>query len=237
MKPVEEKQTTKPISVPIKNTLKQKDDSSDDDYKTPPTSNFLNEIPDLSSKLKDKSASMSTLNVPKFMNTIHDNSKSVRFSLENLTKTSIDEEEDITEDLDHIILSKEDIFVNLTLLAKIEVGDKLIRNKADKHLNIDTSYFQFITRWLKGNSRNTSLKFINLVLTKAFDINDKLLEDKSTISAQNLFRLTSDLKNCLNGLNNLKQTYSYDKLIQSEIDVMIDNIRSKLDLNSKNLHF
>jgi hypothetical protein len=198
MKPTEEKQNSKPI--PIKNTLKPKDDSSDDEYKTPNTPNFLNE-------------------------------KNVRFSLDK----NIEEEE--PENLDNIVLTREDIFVNLTLLAKIEVGDKLIRNKDDKHLNIDTSYFQFITRWLKGNSRNTSLKFISLVLTKAFEINDKLLEEKTQISAQQLFRLTSDLKNCLNGLNNLKQTYSYDKLIQSEIDVMIDNIRSKLDLNSKSLHF
>ena len=61
-----------------------------------------------------------------------------------------------------------------------------------------------------------------------------MLKEKN---AQQLFRLTNDLKNSLNGLNNLKQTYSYDKLIQSEIDVMIDNIRSRLDFNSKNLHF
>ena len=148
-----------------------------------------------------------------------------------------DDEDSTPENLDDIILLKEDIFVNLTLIAKIEAGDKLVRNKTDKHLNIDTSYLQFITRWFKGVGRNNSLKFINLILTKAFEINDKLIEDKNEVDAQTLFRLTSDLKNSLNGLNNLKQTYSYDKLIQSEIDVMIDNIRSKLDYNSKNLVF
>lgn len=212
MKPTntDEKQSSKPI--PIKNTLKQKDDSSDDEYKTPTTPHFLND---------------NIIKLPQII----DNIKNVRFSLDK----SIEEEE--PENLDNIVLNREDIFVNLTLIAKIEVGDKLIRNKDDKHLNIDTSYFQFITRWLKGNSRNTSLKFISLVLSKAFEINDMLLADKTHISAQQLFRLTSDLKNCLNGLNNLKQTYTYDKLIQSEIDVMIDNVRSKLDLNSKNLHF
>lgn len=153
--------------------------------------------------------------------------KHVRFN------TTIEEDEE-PEDLNNIVLCKEDVFVNLTLIAKIEVGDKLVRNKSDKHLNIDTSYIQFITRWFRGNNRNTSLKFINLVLSKAFEINDIMLKEKN---AQQLFRLTTDLKNSLNGLNNLKQTYSYDKLIQSEIDVMIDNIRSRLDFNSKNLHF
>lgn len=154
--------------------------------------------------------------------------------IEELQKAQVEEP---PEDVNDIVLSKEDIYVNLTLLSKIEVGDKLIRSKSDKHLNIDTSYLQFITRWFKGNSRNTSLQFINLVLTKAFEINDNLLKEKTDIAAQSLFRLTSDLKNALNGLNNLKQTYNFDKLIQSEIDVMIDNIRSKLDYNSQNIKF
>ena len=132
-------------------------------------------------------------------------------------------------------LSQEDIFVNLRLISKIEVGNKLIQT--DKHVNIDNSYFQSITRWFKGNNRKDSMMFINVILTKSFELNDKLLHEKSDESAQILLRLNNDLKNSLNGLINLKQTYSSDKLVQSEIDVMIDNITSKLDLNSKNLNF
>lgn len=168
------------------------------------------------------------------------NSPTAGFSLNNIVSkilpnmmTPIEEDTDIN----NIVLSLEDIFINLSLLSKIDVGDKLIQNGAMKHLNIDTSYFQFITRWFKGSNRNNSLKFINHVLNKAFEYNDNLLEDKTEKSALTLFRLTADLKNSLNGLNNLKQTYNMDKLIQSEIDVMIDNIRNKLDLNSKNLNF
>lgn len=159
------------------------------------------------------------------------------FSLNKKEDKDEKDREETTEQINSIELSKEDIFVNLTLIAKIDVGDKLIKNKSEKHLNIDTSYFQFITRWISGNSRNSSLKFLNLVLRKAFELNDSLIKEKTETSAQTLFRLTSDLKNSLNGLNNLKQTYCYDKLIQAEIDVMIDNIRSKLDYNSKNLNF
>lgn len=149
------------------------------------------------------------------------------------------EKEDVEsiEELEKIELTKEEIFVNLTLIAKIEAGDKLIRNKSDKFLNIDTSYFQFITRWFNGVNRTNILAFINLVLRKAFQLNDNIIKEKNNTDALLLFRLTSDLKNCLNGLNNLKQTYSFDKLVQAEIDVMIDNIRSKLDINSKNLNF
>ena len=154
-------------------------------------------------------------------------------TLSEKTKFSSDNEPDIST----IILSLEDIFINLTLLSKIDVGDKLIQNGNMKHINIDTSYFQFITRWFKGSNRNNSLKFINHVLNRAFEYNDNMLEEQSEKSAVTVFRLTADLKNSLNGLNNLKQTYSTDKLIQSELDVMIDNVRTKLDLNSKNLNF
>ena len=204
-------------SIPIKSNYKNKDDHIDEDFKTPPTSSFLLE----QHQQQDKVVKFAPNEV-----TIIPNNKS-----------NEEDDEEKPEKMEDIVLSNEDVFVNLTLISKIEVGDKLVRNKADKLLNIDTTYFQFLTRWFRGNNRNNSLKFISLVLVKAFEINDKLLSDKTANTAQQLFRLTSDLKNCLNGLNNLKQTYSYDKLIQSEIDVMIDNIRLKLDYNSKNLHF
>ena len=210
-------ENTKPI--PIKNNSKYKVDAIlEDEFRTPPAPSVLLEnFDDVKNKNKHVSFSPESTNLSEQPQEL--------------------EENDEPEDLNKIILTKEDLFVNLTLLAKIEVGDKLVRSKKDKHLNIDTSYIQFITRWFRGNNRNTSLKFINLVLSKAFEMNDMLLAEKTQESALKLFRLTSDFKNSLNGLNNLKQTYSYDKLIQSEIDVMIDNIRSKLDLNSKNLHF
>lgn len=134
-----------------------------------------------------------------------------------------------------VILSIEDIFVNLRLISKIDVGDKLVLT--DKHVNIDTSYFQSLTRWYRGANRNNSIKFISVVLINAFELNDRLLEDKSEESIQTLLRLNSDFKNSLSGLVNLKQTYSADKLIQSEIDVMIDDIQARIDINLKNLDF
>jgi hypothetical protein len=139
------------------------------------------------------------------------------------------------EEQKELILNTEDIFVNLRLISKIEVGNKLIQT--EKHVNIDNSYFQSISRWYRGANRNTSIRFISVILGKAFELNDELLDDKSEDSVQILLRLNSDLKNSLNGLNNLKQTYYSDKLIQSEIDVMIDDVQSRLDVNMKRLKF
>ena len=134
-----------------------------------------------------------------------------------------------------INLTLEDIFINLRLISKIEVGNNLIHD--DKHVNIDTSYFQSISRWFNGMNRKTNLEFITFVLNSAFNFNDNLIKAKEENSHQVIFRLTSDLKNAIQGLTNLKLTYSHDKLIQSEIDVMIENIRLKIDSNSKTIKF
>ena len=135
-------------------------------------------------------------------------------------------------------LTLEDIFINLTLISKIEVGNKLIQT--NKHVNIDTSYFPSITRWYYGLNRNDNLLFIRLILTKAFEYNNKLLLENVSdedINTQLLVRLNNDLEKSIEGLSNLKQTYSYDKLVQSEIDVMIKDIRSKLEMNTKVINF
>lgn len=132
---------------------------------------------------------------------------------------------DVDKKLDFTI---DDIFVNLTLISKIEIGHKLVQN--GKYINIDNSYFQSVTRWFYGANRNSTLHFINLVLHKAYEIMFELYTQLNVQeSVQLLLRLNNELKNSINGLTNLKQTYYYDKLVQSEIDVMIDNIRSKLD--------
>ena len=139
------------------------------------------------------------------------------------------------EQNDDIELTLEDIFINLRLISRIEVGDKLIQN--NKHVNIDNSYLQFITRKINGSNRNDNLCFINYVLNKAYSYNDNLICLRDDTSAQLLFRLTTDFKNAITGLLNLKLTYSADKLVQSEIDVMTENVRAKIESNSKQLNF
>ena len=129
----------------------------------------------------------------------------------------------------------EDIFINLTLIARIEVGNKLVRS--DKYVNIDTSYFQFITRWFNSQNRTDSIRFTANILSKAFEYSDNLSKQKDDESRQNLLRLNTALSNAVNGLSNLSQTYHYDKLTQSEIDVMINNIRTKLNIQSKHIQF
>lgn len=121
-------------------------------------------------------------------------------------------------------MNDNEIFINLTVISKIASGDKLFLEH-DNLLNIDTTYLQFVTRWWRGANRMEMLNFISTVLSRAFEMNKRFLENQNEVM---IFRLTADLKNALTGLNNLKQTYPHDKLVQSEIDVMMENIRATL---------
>ena len=120
-------------------------------------------------------------------------------------------------------MTLDDIFINLNLIAKIEIGDKLYIN--DKFINIDMSYVQPLLRWYYGIDRKSTIHFVRLVINKSFDFCEELTEPKM------LFRLNNDLKNSIVGLTKLKQTYITDKLVQAEIDVIIEDIRSKIESN------
>jgi hypothetical protein len=128
--------------------------------------------------------------------------------------------------------NRDDVFVNLTVISNIIPGDKLLVD--DKLLNIDTSRFQFVTRWFKGANRVDTMQFIRDVLEKSFQLNDECISNKDS---KTLLTLMATLKNVIKGLNHLKQTYPTDKLIQSEIDVMIENIITKLNNNSNLVQF
>ena len=149
----------------------------------------------------------------------------------NTIKTTAQIKEEFIKIVNEMTL--EEVFININLISKIEPNYKLFIN--NKFINIDTSYVQSISRWFFGNDRKTTIFFVNLVINKSFEYCDKLLNTKN-IDTKLLFRITSDIKNSINGLLNLKHTYSSDKLVQAEIDVIIENIRNKIEINTTKLN-
>jgi hypothetical protein len=113
-------------------------------------------------------------------------------------------------------LSKEELYTNLSLISKIEIGDKLILN--NNYLTIDRSYFSFITRTIFKFGRDDTIKYITKIINVCFTYLD-IEEEKP--------RIINYLRLSLIGLNKLKQTYINDKLVQAKIDVIIENINEK----------
>ena len=111
-------------------------------------------------------------------------------------------------------LNIEQLYVNLSLISKIEIGNKLLI--CDNFITVDKSYISFISRWLNNSSRDETIKYISFILKSCFESLENNTCDRN--------RMLNYLQLCLNGINNLKQTYSDDKLIQAKIDVLIEDI-------------
>ena len=122
---------------------------------------------------------------------------------------------------DYPELSLEELYINLSLISKIEVGNKLIIN--EQFITIDNSYFGFIYRKYYYNmNREKILKYITYIYNLCFSIlNKNEFNEKD--------RVINYLNLGLNGLNNIKQTYSDDKLVQAKIDVIIENINININ--------
>lgn len=135
-----------------------------------------------------------------------------------------------------------EIFINLKVISRIKPGDKI--SVRDNLINIAPRYFlQGAVRWLYQEDRMKSVSFIVRVVEAAFALNEKTLNDHTgrggqtvtTSESRNhtILRLTNELDRCIEGLNNMKQTYSDDRLVECRIDYVIDQIKIRVNNNSK----
>ena len=109
------------------------------------------------------------------------------------------------------------IIVNLKVISSIQPNDKI--NTCDNYLNIESKNVipQSVKRWWRGDDRNECLLRIALIIGQALDKDNPMI--------------TENIKQSINGLNNLKNTYS--KCIQTvaRINTIIEKINNTLQDN------
>jgi len=161
--------------------------------------------------------------------------------------------------INEIQFTNDELFINLKLISKINPNDKLkIDITKSKLLSVDNDYLQSLTRYFYGYDRNNTLEFIDKLINTVFlktnqlkqhidtsnnnsnnkkyieeikiDIDDNILHSKLLLDPSiELLKYTTELNNVINGLVNLKITYTGDQLIQSKLDYIIENIRTHVD--------
>jgi hypothetical protein len=114
------------------------------------------------------------------------------------------------------------IFVNLDIIAKMNVGEKYIYT--DKYLKLDKSYVKSISRWYNGFSRFSILEFINKIIIEAHKQLYVLRQNNNDTCGILWIKLVARLKNSIVGLSKLKQTYSFDTDFGNKIDILINNL-------------
>ena len=77
-----------------------------------------------------------------------------------------------------------DVCVNLKVLEKVEVGQKLITKGQYLNVEYDSIVPVGIRRWLRQDNRNEMLKKIRISIDAAIELIDKLEDDDETSSGQ-----------------------------------------------------
>lgn len=143
---------------------------------------------------------------------------------------------DIISDIPHSRRSVLDkVLLNLSILAKIQRGDKLIIR--GDFFEIDTRYLQGLQRFIEGNSRSETIDKLNDILDMSFKLTDEILKAEHLKSSDEgyfiddnsskLQTIKSCMENACKGLENLRETYSHDVTIRTNIELLVNKISTR----------
>jgi len=104
------------------------------------------------------------------------------------------------------------ILTNLKIISLVQINEKISIYRG--HLQIDYKPLQFIKRWFNNDSRESLINFLNDLLKKIIYLFENDLDKK------NIYTVLNEMDKILNGLNNLKITYSDDPITIVKLDTI-----------------
>lgn len=153
-------------------------------------------------------------------------------------------------------MSIDSLIVNLKILALIKKYEKLSVKEDDQSLTIDGKhnflYIQSIKRWINHDNRQKTTDYIENIINKTFEWMDKIYENYKNYPSESkesidqdvfeedyeslLIRLSKELINASEGLKNLRLTYEKDSLINSQLQLLLDKIKIKVEKINQTLN-
>lgn len=120
--------------------------------------------------------------------------------------------------------------INLKVLALLEKNQKISIN--DNLIVIDyNTLFQGLRRWWYESNREKTIIFIDNLINNLDTDYKKLIKKKNTVSNNKLINtIQLYLRNCIDGLENMKYTYKDDKENSNKLDNIILKIKTILNL-------
>jgi len=152
-----------------------------------------------------------------------------------------DEKKKITDDMINQILYK------LSIISYIKQGEKLYCDD-ESNIFIDNSYIPSISRFISNQNRVVTIKNIKDIIDDVIYITDFIYRNEISVKknekeknerlVKSFFKESNEkiLKSfyikmtcALDGLNNLKLTYSGDLTIKTSIDLLIGRIQTRIN--------
>lgn len=122
--------------------------------------------------------------------------------------------------------TNDDIIPKLKFISRLNKGDKI--NVKNLYIQPNNFINKISRSFIHIDDRTNTLIFVNNTIKKGFDLFLQHIESNNsfdTILCQNIL---IDLKNAINGLLNLKETYGDDIMFVCKIDSLIEEIDARL---------
>lgn len=111
-------------------------------------------------------------------------------------------------------MDADEVVVNLKVLGKVGKQQKIVTRDAYFNIEVKSIVPECVRRWKRGDDRNTTMVKINQLVKAAF----KMLPDHPEIK--------SYMVDSVQGLENLKDTYSNCSQTCARLDAVIDRLRT-----------
>ena len=139
------------------------------------------------------------------------------------------------------------VLVNLKVISKIAENGKISTTSVNNTISIENEgYLTPLWRFVNGDSRKRTIESITDIIDNAIQISNNMIQhtcmcvydkkDKPTTyeisefnkQYQSLKILSTELQNSLKGLLNLKNTYKYDAMVTSQLEVLVSLVERQI---------
>jgi len=111
-------------------------------------------------------------------------------------------------------MDSDEVIVNLKVLGKVGKQQKIVTRDAFFNIEAKSVVPECLRRWKRGDDRNSTLVKINQLVKAAF----KLLPDQPEVKGY--------MMSSIQGLENLKETYSTCSQTCARLDAVIDRLKT-----------
>ena len=128
--------------------------------------------------------------------------------------------------------TNDDIIPKLKFISRLNKGDKI--NVKNLYIQPNNFINKISRSFIHIDDRTNTLIFVNATIKKGFDLFLQHIDSKNPFDIILCQNILCDLKNSINGLLNLKETYGEDIMFVCKIDSLIEEIDARLiDLSNK----
>lgn len=128
--------------------------------------------------------------------------------------------------------TSEDIIPKLKFISRLNKGDKI--NVKNLYIQPNNFINKISRSFIHIDDRTNTLIFVNNTIKKGFDFFMDHVGNTNSFDNILCQNILYDLKNSINGLLNLKETYSDDMMFVCKIDSLIEDIDARLiEINNK----